>query len=360
MSSMWGKRLCLTLFGESRGQAVGMALHGLPAGLPVDEDALRMALARRAGGKDATTTARAEKDVPRFLSGVLNGVTNGAPICLIFENADVRADDDQLLSRFARPSHADFPAHVKYGGFNDHRGGGHFSGRLTAPLVAAGALCRMYLAQKGVTVGAQILQIGMARGDALTPEECTRERLNAFAIDPFPTLKESKRRAMRKEILEARAAGDSVGGIVECATIGLPIGVGEPFFDSVESVLSHVIFSIPGVRGVSFGEGFALAALRGSEANDAFEMRGGIAAPRGNNAGGVNGGLTNGMPLIARVAFRPTPSIGKKQAMARLDGTAVEEQSAIGRHDPCIVPRATPAVEAAVAIGLTELMLLNT
>ncbi len=357
MSSMWGKRLQLSLFGESHGAAVGMTLHGLPAGMALDEDRIARMLARRAGGRDETATARAEKDAPRFLSGVYRGVTNGAPICAVFENADVRADDDALLSRFARPSHADYPANVKYRGFNDPRGGGHFSGRLTAPLTLAGALCETLLAARGIMIGAQILQIGMARGDALTPEECTADRLDAFSRDPFPVLRADKARAMRREILEARAAGDSVGGLVECAAIGLPIGVGEPFFDSVESVLSHVIFSIPGVRGVSFGEGFALAALRGSEANDAFEMRGGRAAPRGNNAGGVNGGLTNGMPLIARVAFRPTPSIGKAQAMARLDGAGVEEQSVRGRHDPCFVPRAVPVVEAAVALGLTELIL---
>ncbi len=359
MSSMWGKRLHLALFGESHGEAVGMVLHGLPAGMAMDEERMNAMLRRRAGGGSEIATARAEKDAPRFLSGVYNGKTDGAPLCAVFENGDVRPDDDALLSQFARPSHADYPAHEKYRGFNDPRGGGHFSGRLTAPLVLAGTLCESYLDTLGITIGAQILQIGMVRGDALTPEECTADRLVSFAHDAFPTLNEDKKRAMRKEILEARAQGDSVGGIVECAVAGLSVGVGEPFFDSVESVLSHLLFSIPGVRGVSFGEGFALSALRGSEANDVFEMRSGRAAPRGNNAGGVNGGLTNGMPLITRVAFRPTPSIKKAQAMASLDGEGVEMKSVFGRHDPCIVPRAVPAVEAAVAVGLTELILSN-
>lgn len=357
MSSMWGKHLQLALFGESHGEAVGMVLHGLPPGIPTDEKRVFDMLSRRAGGKGDLTTARAEKDKPRFVSGLYRGVTDGAPICALFGNSDVKPDDDALLHTFARPSHADFPAQIKYRGFRDPRGGGHFSGRLTAPLVLAGALCEGYLASKGIAIGAQILQIGMARGDALTPDECTKERLAAFACDPFPALSEGKKRAMMKEIISARALGDSVGGIVECAAAGLPVGVGEPFFDSVESVLSHLVFSIPGVRGVSFGEGFALAALRGSEANDAFEMRNGRAVPRGNNAGGVNGGLANGMPLILRAAFRPTPSIARPQQMARLDGTGVEEKSVLGRHDPCIVPRAVPAIEAAVALGLTELML---
>jgi chorismate synthase len=358
MSSVWGRKLKVTLFGESHGTAIGAVIDGLPAGLPYNCDLMEAAMARRApGGKLATP--RHEADSVRILSGVYQDRLNGAPVCGVIENTDVQPHDDDLLKRYARPAHADFPAHVKHEGFNDPRGGGHFSGRLTAPLVFAGELCRGYLAGKGILACAHVLQIGAVKDRPFLPADLNPDTIRRLSYVRFPLLLEDARTGMQAALADAISAGDSLGGSIECAVIGLPVGLGEPFFDGMESAIAQVLFSIPAVKGVAFGDGFAFAAMAGSEANDGFAENGTGFTLRSNHAGGINGGLTNGMPVIVSAAFRPTPSISRPQQMADLNNNTVTEQGIPGRHDPCVVPRAVPAVEAAVLIAVADMMLLH-
>ena len=343
-----------SIFGESHGPAIGVVLDGVPAGLELDMDAIRFDLARRAPGKSALSTARKETDEPRILSGVFEGRTTGAPLCAVIENTDTRSGDYARTKDLARPGHADYAAHVRYGGFNDYRGGGHFSGRLTAPLVFAGGVAKQFLAQRGVAVGAHISSIYGISDDSLEDWESLR----AVAAKDFPVLNDGAGEEMQAAILEAKNEQDSVGGSIECGVFGLPAGLGSPGFGrNAEGIFSQYLFAVPAVKAVAFGAGVAFALMRGSEANDPLYVDddGSVKAEQ-NCAGGVNGGITNGMPLTFEVTMRPTPSIARHQFtvdMAKHQNAVLELQ---GRHDPCVVHRAVPVIEAAAALAACELM----
>ncbi len=344
-----------TIFGESHGPAIGVVLSGVPAGLALDLDAVGRELSRRAPGRDELSTARREADEPEILSGLFEGRTTGAPLCAVIRNTDARSADYSRTKDLARPGHADYAARVRYGGFNDYRGGGHFSGRLTAPLVFAGAVARQLLAEKGVFVGAHISSIYGINDAALELDD--REALEAVASKSFPVLDDRAGEEMRAAILEAKNEQDSVGGCIECAVFGLPAGLGAPDLgENAEGIFSQYLFAVPAVKAVGFGAGFAFSLMRGSEANDPLYMDGGAVRAEQNCAGGINGGITNGMPLVFEVAMRPTPSIARKQFtvdMAKGENAELELQ---GRHDPCVVHRAVPVIEAAAALAACELM----
>ena len=343
-----------TIFGESHGPAIGVVLEGVPAGLVLDLDAVRFDLSRRAPGKNALSTARREADEPRLLSGVFEGRTTGAPLCAVMENTDTRSGDYEKTKDLARPGHADYPAHVRYGGFHDYRGGGHFSGRLTAPLVFAGGVAKQLLAQRGIFVGAHISTIYGVNDDPLEDWESLR----ACAAKDFPVLSDEKGAEMREAISEAKSQQDSVGGAIECGVFGLPPGLGSPDFGgNAEGIFSQYLFAVPAVKAVAFGAGTAFALMRGSEANDPLFMDddGSIRAEQ-NCAGGINGGITNGMPLVFEVTLRPTPSIALPQESVDLRTGEELEIEIKGRHDPCIVPRAVPVIEAAAALAACEVL----
>ncbi len=343
-----------TIFGESHGPAIGVVLEGVPAGLELDLDAIAGELARRAPGNSPLSTARKEADQPEILSGVFEGKTTGAPLCAMIRNTDTRSADYAKTRDLARPGHADYAAHMRYGGCSDYRGGGHFSGRLTAPLVFAGAVAKQLLARRGVFVGAHISSIYGVSDDALEDWDSLR----AAAAKPFPVLNDRRGEEMQAAILEAKAEQDSVGGSIECAVFGLPAGLGAPDFgQNAEGIFSQYLFAVPAVKAVSFGAGVAFSLMRGSEANDPLYMDddGSVKAEQ-NCAGGINGGITNGMPLTFEVTMRPTPSIARPQYtvdMAKKENAVLE---LTGRHDPCVVPRAVPVIEAAAALAACELL----
>ncbi len=342
------------LFGESHGPAIGVVLEGVPAGLVLDLDAVRFDLSRRAPGKNALSTARREADEPHILSGLFQGRTTGAPLCAVIENTDTRSGDYEKTKDLARPGHADYPAHVRYGGFQDYRGGGHFSGRLTAPLVFAGGVAKQLLAQRGIFVGAHISTIYGVNDDPLEDWESLR----ACAAKDFPVLSDEKGAEMREAILEAKNEQDSVGGAIECGVFGLPAGAGSPDFGrNAEGIFSQYLFAVPAVKAVAFGAGTAFALMRGSEANDPLfvDDDGSIRAEQ-NCAGGINGGITNGMPLVFEATLRPTPSIGRRQFTVNLAARENAELELSGRHDPCVVHRAVPVLEAAAALAACELL----
>lgn len=346
-----------TIFGESHGPAIGVTLTGVPAGLTLDLAAIERELARRATGKNNLSTARKEADQVEFLSGVFEGKTAGTPLTLIIRNTDQRSKDYSKIKHLPRPGHADYAAYLRYEGCSDYRGGGHFSGRLTAPLVAAGAVAKQLLSQEGVFIGAHIASIAGIEDDRLNPVVSERDRLEAAAEKEFPTLSDERGAEMQKAILEARSEGDSVGGTIECMVLGLPEGVGAPDLDlNVEGIFARHLFAVPAVKGIEFGAGFSLAYMRGSEANDAIYMAGNVVKTRTNHAGGVNGGITNGMPVVFTVAMRPTPSIAKEQDTIDLDTWTNAKLTVEGRHDPCIVHRAVPVIEAAAALAVCELL----
>lgn len=351
MSSQFGTALKVQLFGQSHGAAVGVCIDGFPAGFRPDLEALSAFLVRRAPGQGPYATTRREADQPEFLSGLVDGHTCGAPLTAVIRNADTRSGDYSGFAETPRPSHADYPAWIKYGGQADVRGGGHFSGRLTAPLCVAGGLCLQYLAQRGIQTGAHIAQIGAVCDAAFDP---VRPELPVNGKTLRPEVWEQ----MLTEIAEARAAGDSVGGVVECAVSGLPAGYGEPMFGGLENRLAQILFGIPAVKGVEFGSGFGCAALRGSAHNDPWYVAGdGTVRARTNHAGGILGGISTGMPIVFRVAFKPTASIARPQGTVRLPDAAPATLEIRGRHDPCIVPRALPCVEAAAAIAILDAIL---
>ena len=356
MSSEFGKLLRVSVFGQSHGKAIGVNVDGLPAGEPIDFDALNAFLARRKPGNSPLSTARREADTPIFLSGVEQGKTCGAPLCAIIENSDQHSGDYADLADTPRPSHADYPAWVKWGGSADMRGGGHFSGRLTAPLCIAGGIAAQILARRGVFVGAHLLSVA-GEWDAEFPLHPTAELFAAVFAKPFPTLNDQAGARMQAAILAARQAGDSVGGVIQCAAIGLPAGLGEPMFDGVENRLAAALFGVPAVKGVEFGAGFAAAAMRGSEHNDPFTVEHGQIQTSTNHAGGLLGGITTGMPLVVQLAVKPTPSILKPQQTVRLSGPEPTELTIRGRHDPCVAHRAVPVAEAVTALVLLDLLL---
>ena len=329
MGSTYGENIRLTVFGQSHSPAVGVTIDGLPAGEAVDMERLRAFLARRAPGQSALTTSRREPDEPEFLSGIKDGVTCGAPLTAVIRNTNARSRDYEASKDIPRPGHADYTAWIKYGEARDYAGGGHFSGRLTAPLCVAGGVCLQILEREGVAVRARAVEIGG----------------------------ETDERAMEAAILAAKADGDSVGGVVECVVTGVPAGVGDPMFDGLENRIAAIVFGIPAVKGVEFGEGFAAARLRGSGNNDAFAVEGGEVVTKTNRCGGILGGISTGMPIVFRAAFKPTPSIAKEQESVDLGTMRPAALSVRGRHDPCIVPRAVPVVEAAAAIAVYDALL---
>ena len=357
MSSVIGDKIKLSIFGESHGEAIGCVIDGLPAGIKIDMNAVYKDMQRRAPGKDKTATPRLEKDIPHILSGMLDNVTTGAPLAMVIENTNAKSGDYSNLMTVPRPGHSDYPAYVKYGGNNDIRGGGHFSGRLTAPLVFAGSVAKQILSQMGVTIGAHIKQIGSVCDAVSDLNKTDKSLLDTLSSSTFSLIDETKEQAMRDEIEKARLSLDSVGGIIECFAVGLPVGLGGNMFDTVEGKLASILFGVPAVKGGEFGIGFGFANKRAAEVNDQYEIKNGRVAILSNNNGGVLGGMTDGAPLSVSVAIKPTPSIAKKQKSVNLLTMENAELEIHGRHDPCIVVRAVPVIECAVALGLLDLMM---
>lgn len=349
MSSSYGENLRLSIFGQSHSAAIGVTIEGIPAGEKIDMDELGRFLTRRAPGQSALSTARREPDAPEFLSGVKNGAACGAPITAIIRNTDTRSSDYAAFALTPRPGHADYTARMKFGGAEDQAGGGHFSGRLTAPLCIAGGICLQLLKRQGIEVISRIAAIGgVADEGALTA---------STAEKPFPTVSDAAGQRMQSAILAAKAEGDSLGGVVECAVLNLPAGLGDPMFGGMENRIAAIVFGIPAVKGIEFGAGFSAAGLRGSENNDAYIIKDGKIETAGNNCGGILGGITNGMPLTFRAAFKPTPSIAIEQQSVDMHSMEQVKMRVTGRHDPCIVPRAVPCVEAAAAIAVYDALL---
>lgn len=347
--SSYGENLRITIFGQSHSPAIGVTVEGIPAGERIDTAELARFLARRAPGRNDWSTPRREADAPEFLSGLKDSVTCGAPLAAIIRNADTRSQDYAALADTPRPGHADYTAQVKYGGAQDSAGGGHFSGRLTAPLCIAGGICIQLLAREGITVISRIAAIADVEDEGAL---CA-----STAEKPFPTVSDERGEAMRAAIAAAKADGDSVGGVIECAVLGLPAGLGGPLFGGLEGRISAAVFGIPAVKGIEFGAGFAAAKMRGSENNDCFETSSGRVVTKSNNCGGILGGISDGMPLVFRAAVKPTPSIAAEQLtlnMKTMEETALHVP---GRHDPCVVPRAVPCVEAAAAIAVYDALL---
>ncbi len=357
MSGMWGNKLKVSIFGESHGAGIGITIDGLPSGIEIDMEEVLKEMARRAPGKSKLSTARKEGDKPEILSGFFEGKTTGTPLCAVIRNSDQHSKDYGKLKDLMRPGHADYPGFIRYGGFNDYRGGGHFSGRITAPLVFAGAVCKQVLQERGITIGAHVKSIGKVYDKSFAETELTKELLESLKVNELPLLCPEKEQDMRNTVLEARNDCDSVGGTIECAVIGIDAGIGNPFFDSVESTLAHLMFSVPAVKGIEFGKGFEMSELRGSECNDEYYYEGDKVKTYTNNNGGITGGITNGMPILFKVGIKPTPSIAKKQRTIDISEKKNAELVIEGRHDPCIVQRAVPVIEAAAAIGILDLVL---
>lgn len=355
MSANWGTNIELSLFGESHGKAIGIVIGNLPAGIKLDMNAIRKDMQRRAPGQNKMSTARKEADEVEIISGLLDGMTTGAPLVGMIYNNDQHSKDYSYLKELMRPGHSDYPAYKKYHGFNDVRGGGHFSGRLTAPIVFAGAIAKQILAAKEIYVGAHIQSIKDVE-DELFDVNVSESTLEKLFIKQYPTINDEVFMKMQEVIEEARLNQDSVGGMIECAIINVPAGIGNPFFDSIESHLSQLLFSIPAVKSVSFGLGEKITKLYGSEANDSYYYDNDIVKAKTNHNGGILGGISNGMPIIFRVGIKPTPSISKKQNTVNVktnENTVLEVK---GRHDPCIVPRAIVVVEAMAALGILDII----
>ncbi len=355
MSSTYGEYLKLSIFGQSHGPAIGMTLDGIPAGLPVDIEKLQTFLDRRAPGNNSYSTPRKEADKPEFLSGIVDGVTCGALIAAIIHNTNTRSTDYSTLKDRPRPGHADYTAAIKYGGFQDTAGGGHFSGRLTAPLCIAGGLCMQWLEARGIRIAAHITAIGGVTDEPVFLD-WVRPDLDAINTD-FPVLNRDAGLKMQEAIEAARASGDSLGGLIECVVTGLHAGLGAPMFGGMESRIAQIIYGIPAVKGLEFGSGFVGSYMRGSENNDPFTIEDGTVRTATNNAGGILGGITTGMPLVFQAAIKPTPSIAVAQDTVSLSKMEPVKLQVAGRHDPCIVPRAVPVIEAAAAIAIFDAIL---
>lgn len=355
MSATWGTNIELSIFGESHGKAIGVVIGNLPAGIVLDMEAIKKDMSRRAPGKNKMSTARKEKDEVEIISGVIDNITTGAPLTGLIYNSDQHSKDYSYLKELMRPGHSDYSAYEKYHGFNDVRGGGHFSGRLTAPIVFAGSIAKQILKQMGIQVGAHIKSIKDIEDDSFGID-VNEEMLNNLLLQEYPTINKEKYTLMKETIEQARINQNSVGGMIECAIINVPVGIGNPFFDSIESHLSPLLFSIPAVKSVSFGIGEEITRLLGSEANDSYYMDNGVVKAKTNHNGGILGGISNGMPIIFKVGIKPTPSISLKQETVNVK----TKQNAIlevkGRHDPCIVPRAIVVVEAMAALGILDIL----
>lgn len=358
MASTFGNVLHLSIFGQSHSPSIGCVLDGIPAGIAIDEEKLQAFLERRAPGRDETATKRKEPDHAHFVSGLVDGHTCGAPISALIENTNTRSKDYAGLRRTPRPGHADFPARVKYHNQHDVAGGGHFSGRLTAPLCIAGGIALQALEHMGIHIMAHISQIGSASDLPFDDTAFRDDDRTAILSNSLPCIDPEAAERMRVEIMAARDDLDSIGGIVECGVYGLPVGLGDPMFDGMENRIARIAFGIPAVKGIEFGAGFAVAAMRGSENNDSFHIdEAGNVTVSTNNAGGILGGITTGAPLIWRMAVKPTPSIAREQESVDLDKGRNATLSIQGRHDPCIVPRAVPVTEAAAALAVLDAIL---
>ena len=357
MSGMWGNKLKVSIFGESHGVGIGITIDGLPSGFEINMNEILKEMGRRAPGKSKLSTARRETDSPEILSGYFEGKTTGTPLCAIIRNGDQHSKDYGKLKDLMRPGHADYPGNIRYNGFNDYRGGGHFSGRITAPLVFAGAICKQVLAGKGIFIGSHVKSIGEIEDKSFSEVELTKELLDNLKAKELPLLLSDKEDLMRETILKAKSDLDSVGGTIECTVLGMNPGVGNAFFDSVESTLAHLMFSVPAVKGIEFGKGFEMTKLRGSECNDEYYYDGDKVKTYTNNNGGITGGITNGMPILFKVGIKPTASIAKKQRTINIAEKKDAELEIHGRHDPCIVQRAVPVIEAVTAIGILDLIL---
>ena len=352
MKNTFGNSLSVTLFGESHGEAIGCVIDGISPGIEIDKGFIASQMEKRKG-VNALSTARREKDEVKILSGVFEGRTTGTPVCLMIENADTKSKDYSKTKDLARPSHADYTAERKYGGFQDYRGGGHFSGRLTAPLVAAGAIALKALEVKGIKIATHIYRCGDIEDREFVNYDEDFKLLEELEM---PVLCENKRKEISALIEECKKDGDSIGGVLSTAVTGMPVGVGEPWFDTVEGMLSHALFSVPAVKGIEFGAGFSFGKMRGSEANDSFYCDGDTVKTKTNNNGGINGGITNGMPITFRCAVKPTPSIYKKQETVNLKEMTDEVLLIEGRHDPAIIHRARVVVDSVTALTLCDLL----
>lgn len=354
MSCNFGNNIKITIFGQSHSEAIGVVIDGLPAGFKIDTDKISAFMQRRAPGQNDLSTPRKEADEFKIISGVVDNITCGAPLCAIIENKNTRSGDYDKLKFIPRPSHSDFAAFMKHEGFNDIRGGGNFSGRMTAPLCFAGAVCMQMLEEKGIKIGAHIASIGKIKDKKFNPVAVDFDDIQS---KPFPVIDDNKSELMKKAILSAKENGDSVGGAIECAITGVPVGIGDPIFDGIENRISAAVFGIPAIKGIEFGSGFDSSELFGSENNDDFICENGEIRTVTNNHGGILGGISSGMPIVFRVAVKPTPSIGKKQQSVNIESLEKEELVIGGRHDPCIVPRAVPCIEAAAAIVMADFIL---
>lgn len=367
MSNSFGNNIKISIFGQSHSDAIGVVIDNLPAGIKIDMQNIKDFMKRRAPGNSVYSTPRKEEDIPKIISGVFNDMTCGAPLCAIIENKNTRSQDYDLLKDIPRPAHADYTAYAKYNGHWDYRGGGHFSGRLTAPLCFAGAIVLQILNEKyGIKIAARIKSICDIEDDEIDTVKIDESILNKFRECDFSLFNKAKQTPMQNRIMSALKDNDSVGGIIECFAINVPIGVGSPMFEGIEGKLANIIYGIPAVKGVEFGSGFAGTRLRGSQNNDGFIFKEYneindrvILETKSNNHGGILGGISTGMPIVVRAAIKPTPSIEKTQNSVSLSKHENVELSIKGRHDPCIVPRAVPCIESAVAIGLYDLILAN-
>ncbi len=353
MSCSYGDKIKIQIFGQSHCEMIGVVIDGLPAGIKLDMDKIHSFLKRRQGGNNAYSTPRKEEDIPNIVSGIVNGVTCGTPLTAVFENKNTKSADYKNITEIPRPSHADYVAHIKYNGANDVRGGGHFSGRLTLPLCFAGAVCMQILEEKGINIIAHINNIGNVFD---TPYNPVNIQNISYTNGELYVNDKAKGEEMIKEIMSALSEGDSVGGSVECAITGMPVGVGEPMFDGIENSIAKTVFAVPAVKGVEFGAGFKVCSMKGSENNDPYRYSEDKVITTSNNSGGITGGISTGMPVIFRAAIKPTPSIGKEQLSINLTTKENDVLAVKGRHDPCIVPRVVPCIEAAAAIAIINLL----
>ena len=355
MSSETGKKIKINIFGESHGPAIGAVADNLPAGERIDFEELQSFMLRRQGGNNSCSTPRKEADVPEIVSGVRDGLTTGAPLCILIRNEDARPQDYKV--DIPRPGHADFAAYAKYDGFCDLRGGGHFSGRLTAPLCAVGGILIQILRRRGIEIAAHLSSVGEVRDDRLDALSLDRHQTDKISSGAFPVFSDEAGEKMQEQILSARSEGDSVGGCVECGIYGLPAGIGNPIFDGIENAIAANVFGIGGVKGIEFGTGFGASTMRGSANNDEFYMDGDTVKTVTNNHGGILGGITTGMPVIFNVAFKPTPSISREQRSVSFSTGEAVPLSTEGRHDPCIAVRAVPCIEAIAAVTIADFIL---
>lgn len=357
MSSVWTNNLKISIFGESHGKAIGSVIDNLPPGEEIDFDEVLIQMKRRAPGLHAFSTKRKEDDIPEVLSGILNGRTTGAPICAIINNQNYNSTEYNKMLTLIRPGHADYTAATKYNGFNDINGGGHLSGRLTAAIVFAGAVCRQILKRRGILIGAHVSSIGKIKDekfDTFINENLINRLSTTLGVS---LIDESLKDKFIEEINLYKEDGDSIGGTIECAVLGVPAGLGDPIFWGIENVISSLIFSIPGIKGIEFGNGFEGAILPGIKNNDEFFIENNKVMTRTNNHGGVLGGISSGMPIVFKVAVKPTPSIKKEQKTVNMKTLEKEKIRVLGRHDPCIVPRAVPCIEAIAAIAILDILL---